>query len=142
MYVPSHTADGSLKFWEGDTGKHAETVQHHKGWISDIYYWHEGKILFSCSVDGQVVLWSSSNQPYDIIQVGEPVFCLAWLSRKSLLLFGSGKGLGALRKSGKLAANSLSLLSHRVAWVPGHTGIVRCLNIAENKIYSGGSVHH
>ncbi|CAI7990611.1 Nuclear distribution protein PAC1 [Geodia barretti] len=130
--------DGSLKFWEGDTGKHAETVQHHKGWISDLYYWHEGKILFSCSVDGQVVLWSSSNQPYDIIQVGEPVFCLAWLSRKSLLLFGSGKGLGALRKSGKLAANGLSLLSHRVAWVPGHTGIVRCLNIAGNKIYSGG----
>jgi hypothetical protein len=40
--------------------------------------------------------------------------------------------------AGKLAANSLSLLSHRVAWVPGHTGIVRCLNIAENKIYSGG----
>ena len=31
---------------------------------------------------------------------------------------------------------------YTVAWVPGHTGIVRCLNIAGNKIYSGGSVHH
>ena len=29
----------------------------------------EGKVLFSCSVDGQVVLWSSSNQPYDTVLV-------------------------------------------------------------------------
>lgn len=29
----------------------------------------EGKVLFSCSVDGVVVLWSSSNQPYDSVIV-------------------------------------------------------------------------
>ena len=44
------------------------------------------------------------------MQVGEPVFSLKWLSRKSLLLFGSGKGLGVLRKSGRQD------LLHYIAW--------------------------
>lgn len=29
----------------------------------------EGKVMFSCSVDGVVVLWSSSNQPYESVTV-------------------------------------------------------------------------
>jgi WD40 repeat protein len=130
--------DGSLKFWEGDAGKHTETVQQHKGWISDLHYWSEGKILFSCSVDGRVVLWSSCNVPYDTVLVGQPVFSLMWLSRKSLLLLGTGRGLGLLRKSGKLAANGLPLLWHRVSWSPVHSGVVRCLSSAGSKVYTAG----
>jgi hypothetical protein len=53
-------------------------------WVVFHCFRHEGKILFSCSVDGQVVLWSSSNQPYDIIQVRHtpptlsPTFKIVW----------------------------------------------------------------
>ena len=32
--------DGSLKFWEVDTGQHAATIQQHKGWVADLYYWY------------------------------------------------------------------------------------------------------
>lgn len=38
-------------------------------WVVVHCFRSEGKILFSCSVDGQVVLWSSCNQPYSTVQV-------------------------------------------------------------------------
>lgn len=55
------------------------------------------------------------------MQVGEPVFSLMWLSRKSLLLFGSGKGLGVLRKSGRQD------LLHYIAWDCMYAESITCI---------------
>ena len=33
-------ADGTLKFWEADTGRHAATASQHMGWITDLFYWY------------------------------------------------------------------------------------------------------
>lgn len=36
----SPDADGTLKFWEVDTGHHVASLTHHKGWVTDLSYWY------------------------------------------------------------------------------------------------------
>jgi len=132
--------DGALKCWEVDSGRLAVTLQQHRGWVTDLLYWHEGRVLFSASVDGTVVQWSSAGIAYNIIEVDGPVFSLLWATRKEQLLCGRDNGITILNTSGKFASNGLALLSKKGIHIPGHRDIVRCLSCMGNKVFSAGYV--
>ena len=61
--------DGVMKWWEQDTGKHMLTSAEHRGWVTDLRYWTEQKLLLSCANDGMIVAWGGGGNVVDKIKV-------------------------------------------------------------------------
>jgi hypothetical protein len=41
--------DGVIKSIDADTGKHVQTYNEHKGWVTSFLYWPLTKLIFSAS---------------------------------------------------------------------------------------------
>ena len=37
------------KVWDADSGKYLRTMEFHKGWVTDLMYYHSYRYLLSCS---------------------------------------------------------------------------------------------
>ncbi|KAL5499905.1 hypothetical protein EMCRGX_G011374 [Ephydatia muelleri] len=133
--------DGSMKCWEGDSGELTSTLSHHKGWVTDLLFWQEGKVLFSSSLDGTIVQWSPAGVAFNTIDLGSPVFSLAWSSRKGQLIAGQQSCIRVLNQAGEVASNGFPLIDRKALQVPGHKDIVKCLSCLDNKIISAGYDH-
>lgn len=132
--------DGALKCWEADTGHHAVTLSQHKGWVTDLLYWSDGKVLISSSVDGTIVQWSSAGVAYNTIDLVTPVYCMLRSPKKeqSQLIIGRHGYISVLNTSGKFG---LPMLDKKEFRIDGHTDIVRCLASLGNKVFSAGYDH-
>ncbi|XP_065883629.1 lissencephaly-1 homolog [Dysidea avara] len=61
--------DGALKSWEADSGHNITVLPStHKGWITQLVFWNEGKVMFSSSVDGTIILWVPNGTPYSTLE--------------------------------------------------------------------------
>ncbi|XP_064393022.1 uncharacterized protein LOC135340631 [Halichondria panicea] len=130
--------DGSLRCWEQDTGKLVSLSNHHKGRITDLLFWPEGKTMFSAAIDYTVVQWSPAGTPFNTIDLGSPIHCLTWNPRKDGLLCGRDGYISLLTPSGKNSTSGNPLLSRRETRIEGHSGIVKCLVSLGTKVYSAG----
>ena len=92
--------DTTIKVWLSETGEHLRTLQEHAGWVTGLAYANEVRVLFSCGVDGRILVWSKG----DLLQkekVGDktstdkstmqsgPLYCLAWDARRQNLVAGA-----------------------------------------------------
>ena len=97
--------DTLIKTWLSETGEHVRTLQEHKGWVTGLAFSPELRVLFSCSIDGRVLVWNKG----DLIQKekvgakegdkdkvegggaakGGPLHCLAWDARRHSLVVGA-----------------------------------------------------
>ena len=52
-------ADGTLRFWEVDTGHRVASLTHHRGWVTDVLYWYKYSTINSevVSVGTPVLFW-------------------------------------------------------------------------------------
>lgn len=53
--------DMTIKTWLSETGEFVRTLLEHKGWVTGLAFAPELKVLFSCSIDGRVLVWSKSS---------------------------------------------------------------------------------
>ena len=58
--------DGSIKVWEAESGKTVQNLTRHQGWVTDLYFWQEAKLVVSASNDGLIITWSSSSIPHQV----------------------------------------------------------------------------
>ena len=61
--------DGSIKIWESESGKTVLNLNHHQGWVTDLFYWQEAKLLVSASNDGLLITWSTSSVPHQVLLI-------------------------------------------------------------------------
>lgn len=53
--------------WDVDTGKYQRTLQGHQNWVVDIVYAASVQILFSCSLDGNIIVWSDRGKLLQVL---------------------------------------------------------------------------
>jgi len=102
--ISTGSQDTTIKTWLSETGEHVRTLQEHKGWVTGLAFSPELRVLFSCSVDGRVLVWNKA----ELIQKekvgsgkgadseiagaavkGGPLHCLAWDARRHSLVVGA-----------------------------------------------------
>eukprot|EP00898_Chlorokybus_atmophyticus_P000231 jgi/Chlat1/1208/Chrsp115S01669 len=93
--------DGRVRVWEMATMKCARTMVFvrgyacdrprvgHKGWVTDVLWSGGVRLLFSCSIDGNVIAWSDKGKELQVVEHGSPVFCLAWNPKRRQLISGA-----------------------------------------------------
>ena len=97
--------DTTIKTWLSETGEHVRTLAEHKGWVTGLAYAPELRVLFSCSIDGRVLVWNKAElvqkekvgagkgSDSEIAGIssakGGPLHCLAWDARRHSLLVGA-----------------------------------------------------
>lgn len=103
--ISTGSADTKVKTWLSETGEHVRTLAEHKGWVTGLVYATSHKVLFSCSIDGFVLVWNKA----DLLQKEQvggqagkgsgvdipssvkpgPLHCLAWDARRNNLVVGA-----------------------------------------------------
>lgn len=91
--------------WLSDSGELVRKLEEHKGWVTGLAYAPELRVLFSCSIDGRILVWSFKGDLLQAERVGDrptansdgggrssgPLYCLAWdARRKNLVAGGNG----------------------------------------------------
>jgi len=99
--------DSLVKLWDADTGKLLRVQAGHKGWVSDLLWVGHLQMLFSCSVDGTLVVWSEKGRELQQVEAGTPLFCLSWNAKRKQIVAG-GNGQVLLYRVSKLDAAELN----------------------------------
>ena len=103
--ISTGSADTTIKTWLSETGDHVRTLAEHKGWVTGLAFATSHKVLFSCSIDGNVLVWnkgdllqrekvgqkSQASREVDIPSTVKPgpLHCLAWDARRTNLVVGA-----------------------------------------------------
>jgi len=153
----SGAQDGLIRVWDVETGRQMRVQAGHKGWVTDMLFNAYTKLLFSSGVDGVLFVWNDKGKEIQEVDLGEPLYCLAWnQKRKQLVAGGNGlihvfkvarraetldldRGFGSsqadIRADGK---DATKVLRHEMT-VKGHTDHVRGLCCSESgKLFSAG----
>jgi len=130
--------DGVIKSWDyssGEPGKAVRTFHEHGGWITCFLFWSDAKLMLSASNDGYLMAWGSGFQPHDKVQIGSPVYAMAWNPRREQLVL----GMTAAVRVYKLKARDQGHIVNKKGYIAkDHTDIVRNVICHETRVYSAG----
>ena len=101
--ISTGSQDTMIKTWNSESGEHVRTLAEHMGWVTGLAFSPELKVLFSCSIDGRVLVWSkaellqkekvgndkgSSEMAGGNVK-GGPLHCMAWDAKRHSLVVGA-----------------------------------------------------
>jgi len=92
-----------IKVWLSESGELLRTLHEHTGWVTGLAFAPELRVLFSCSIDGRILVWSkheclqaekvgtkkSDNVDVGALNKGGPLYCLTWDARRNNLVAGA-----------------------------------------------------
>ncbi|KAJ3413079.1 hypothetical protein HDV05_008533 [Chytridiales sp. JEL 0842] len=131
--------DALIRVWEGESGKLLNTLSEHIGWITNLLFCKELKILFSASIDGLIVVWGPSGKTLQKIQTGSPIYSLAYNSRRQQLLAGYNKKVRVFQAiSSEDNHTSTDVLEKKSISAQVHNDVVSCMISCEGRFYSAG----
>jgi WD40 repeat protein len=94
--------DTTIKVWLSETGELLRVLSEHAGWVTGLTFASEVRMLFSCSIDGRILVWSFKGELLQKEKVGGgkdetgkerslggPLYCLAWDARRHNLVAGA-----------------------------------------------------
>ena len=55
--VATGGTNGSIDFWDADTGAHRKTLKAHGEWVRSLVFSSDGSSLVSASLDGTILFW-------------------------------------------------------------------------------------
>ena len=56
-----------VKVWDVETGRQLRIQQGHQAWVTDLLYSVAASLLFSCSLDGNVLVWSDKGKLLQVL---------------------------------------------------------------------------
>eukprot|EP00249_Psilotum_nudum_P032277 c47596_g1_i1 orf=92-544(+) len=86
--IYSGSQDAQIKVWDVESGKLLRSQPGHHAWVTDLLYCDAATILFSSSLDGNILVWSDKGKLLQRVDFGGPVNCLAWDSKGKRLIAG------------------------------------------------------
>ncbi|KAJ3261749.1 hypothetical protein HK103_004700 [Boothiomyces macroporosus] len=101
-------------------------------------YSKEIKVLFSCSIDGNIIAWGSSGKILQKIQTGGPVYCLAYNFRRQQIMAGQNKKVRLFQLIGEDTHTTTDVLEKKSVSCSEHYDIVSCIVSCEGRFYSAG----
>lgn len=129
--------DGSMKWWEQDSGKLMMTTREHTGWVTDFIFIHQRKYFFSCSHDGFVVVWGSGGNVLEKIRIGGPIYTVAHNIRRGQLVLGMTNSIMLYWLDFDQKATTCLNISNP-EHSRDHTDIVNCVVCNESRVYTAG----
>ncbi|KAG0571366.1 hypothetical protein KC19_VG005800 [Ceratodon purpureus] len=109
--------DCLIKAWDIESGRQLRVQQQHTNWVMGLIYVSEPvKMLFSCSLDGNILVWNERGRLLQVIEYGGPVYCLAWDGKQRQLLAG-GRGAVQVFKVLRPSTNYMQTDSERKSMV-------------------------
>ncbi|KAI8901202.1 quinon protein alcohol dehydrogenase-like superfamily [Globomyces pollinis-pini] len=132
--------DATIRVWESESGKLLSCWTEHIGWVTNLLYCKELKVLFSSSIDGYIIAWGPSGKPLQKIQTGSPVYCLAYNFRRQQIMAGQNKKVRLFQLIGEDALSKVTtdVLEKKSVSCSEHLDIVSCLVSCEGRFYSAG----
>ncbi|ORX42833.1 WD40 repeat-like protein [Piromyces finnis] len=130
--------DGSIRIWELDSGKLLYNFNEHSGFVTQLLYCRELKVLFSVSIDGQIIVWGPTNKPMQKISTREPIYCLEYNSRRQQLLCGYKGRVRAFHVYSPEEGHNTEVIERKAISCCEHTDIVSCIITCEGRFYSAG----
>ncbi|KAM3926888.1 uncharacterized protein RB166_009727 [Leptodactylus fuscus] len=129
--------DGTIKWWDLDSGRLCQSAAEHSGMVTNLLYWAETKLVFSSSNDGTLIVWTSGAVVFDKVRLGGPIFSIAINLRRHLLVCGFKKHLSVYpldeqKTCGHVINLKKSFSDHQ------HTDIVSCVVSLDSQIYTVG----
>ena len=64
----SGSQDCLIKAWDAQTGQLLRKQSGHGGWVTDVLFVPELKLLFSCSIDHTIRVWSDKGKQAQVIK--------------------------------------------------------------------------
>lgn len=96
--------DSTIRCWQSENCELVRTLKEHAGWVTGLEFAADIRVLFSCSIDGFVVVWSTKGEVLDRERAGGkeagngvemgrkqsgPLYCLCWDPRRQQLVVGA-----------------------------------------------------
>lgn len=132
--------DGVIKAWDystGEAGKSVRSVHEHEGFVTAFLFWSEAKLMFSCGNDGSIIAWGSGGAVHDQVNIGVPIYGMAWHSRRNQLIACAGTTVRVF--SMKDPGKELGHVIDTKAYIGReHVDIVKCIATLETRVYSAG----
>ncbi|KAI9091859.1 WD40-repeat-containing domain protein [Phlyctochytrium arcticum] len=130
--------DATIRVWE-ETGKLITTLTDHEGWITGLLYCKEFKLLFSCAIDGMLIIWGPNGKAVQKIETGSPIYSLAYNSRRQQLMVGCNKQVQLFQlANAEESHGQTEILERRSVSCAEHKDIVSCIVSCEGRFYSAG----
>nr|KAJ3422640.1 hypothetical protein HK105_007194 [Polyrhizophydium stewartii] len=131
--------DSLIKVWESESGKFLGAWTKHIGWVTNLLYCKQIKVLFSCSIDGTIIAWGSNGAVLQKIQTGAPIYCLAYNSRRQQLMAGQNKKVRLFQLiNSDDNHGTTDVLERRNVVCLEHSDVVSCIVSCEGRFYSAG----
>ncbi|KAG4091430.1 WD40 repeat-like protein [Neocallimastix lanati (nom. inval.)] len=130
--------DGSIRVWELDSGKMLYNFNEHVGFVTQLLFCKELKVMFSVSIDGQIIVWGPTNKPIQKISTREPIYCLEYNSRRQQLLCGYKGRVRAFHVFSPEDGQSSEVIERKAVSCCEHKDIVSCIITCEGRFYSAG----
>ncbi|KAL3157712.1 hypothetical protein ABBQ32_012143 [Trebouxia sp. C0010 RCD-2024] len=110
----------------------------HAGWVTDLLYVPELRLLFSCSIDHTIRVWSDKGKQAQVVELVGPIFCLSWCKRKQWLLVGGKAQLHVYNvdaaAAGRAAVQRRAPPVTEAATVPGGPPLLAAVADDGNKV--------
>jgi len=150
-HVVTGSEDGSIKIWDAETGNQVQLLHKkkedsngsskngitntvHQGWVTDLLYWQDARLLLSCSNDGTLLSWGSgTSAPHQEIKLAHPIYCLALNAKRDQIIAGLN---GPVKCFNKLEGSSSPMLDEKGDIVNDHTDIVKSVVCFESRVYT------
>ncbi|KAJ3240215.1 hypothetical protein HDU81_004352 [Chytriomyces hyalinus] len=131
--------DATIRVWEAESGKLLNVLTEHVGWITNLLFCKELKVLFSASIDGFIIAWGPSGKVLQKIPTGSPIYCMAYNSRRQKLLAGYNKRIRVFQMiSPEDSHLSSEVLERKAVSCSEHSDVVSCLVTCEGRCFSAG----
>eukprot|EP00002_Diphylleia_rotans_P033367 TRINITY_DN7090_c0_g1_i1.p1 TRINITY_DN7090_c0_g1~~TRINITY_DN7090_c0_g1_i1.p1 ORF type:complete len:812 (-),score=137.18 TRINITY_DN7090_c0_g1_i1:340-2775(-) len=141
-YSPFHrelytgSEDGRIIVWDRESGRQLRVLSEHRGWVTGLFYHAETKMLFSCSVDGRLLVWNFAGAIVQSEDLHTPCYCMAWESRRQQLIIGCNGEIRTFAFIKEAFDPNRKEVLKKLFVVGAHTDVVRAIICFEGKIYS------
>lgn len=72
----SGSQDCLIKAWDAQTGQLLRKQTGHGGWVTDLLFVPELRLLFSCSIDHTIRVWSDKGKQAQVDDAGPSMTCV------------------------------------------------------------------
>lgn len=73
----SGSQDSTIRAWDVTSGQLLRKQTGHAGWVTDLLFVPELRLLFSCSVDHTICVWNDKGKQVQVLRLATVLLCMS-----------------------------------------------------------------